>query len=177
MQREMALTGEQSDHKVAGSTNDHEAAEFALEKLRRKLSLDESDVELLTPADQDINRSLEPESKGIWHTLIRSHLWLGGLGGLIGLLVFGLMYQLDVPFVVGNAMAAASLLLGFGIVGGMLLGGALTLRPDHAPFLVAARAALRAGRIVVVVHARTLEQRRQAEEILDQAGLETVATL
>jgi len=41
----------------------------------------------------------------------------------------------------------------------------------------AARAALREGRTVVLVHAGTLEQRRQAQEILNQSGLKTVGTL
>lgn len=177
MHAKMALTGEQSDHKIAGISTDPAAADSVVGTLREKLTSSDAVVELLAPGEEGIDQALEPESRGIWKTLIRSHLWLAGVGAVIGLLVFVLMLQLDVRFVVDNATAAGLLLVAFCTVGGLMLGGALTLRPDHTPFLVAARAALRKGQTVVVVHAESLEQLQQAQEILDQAGLKTVRTL
>lgn len=177
MQENMALTGEHSDHKVAGIAKDRAAAESVVEILREKLNTSGAAVQLLVPGKEGIDRALEPESSGIWKTLVRSHLWLGGVGAVIGLLVFVLMLQLEVRFVVDNTTAALLLLLAFCTIGGLLLGGALTLRPDHTPFLVTTRAALREGQMVVVVHGETLEQVRQAQEILDHAGLKTVRTL
>lgn len=177
MEEKMALTGEQSDHKVAGIAKDRAAADSAIKTLRERLSLGEAAVQLLTPGEKGVNQALEPESRGIWKTLVRSHLWLAGVGAVIGVLVFLLMFQLEVRFVVDNAMASVALLVVFCTIGGLLIGGALTLRPDHMPFLVAARAALGKGQTVVVVHAETLEQVQQAQDILDQAGLQTVRTL
>lgn len=77
-----------------------------------------------------IDRALEPESSGIWKTLVRSPLWLGSDGAVIGLLVFVLMLQIEVRFVVDNATAALLLLLAFCTIGGLLLGNLLTLRRD-----------------------------------------------
>ena len=177
MQDQIALTGEQSDHKIAGITQDQAAAEATVDRLREQLALSAAAVRLLKPEDDEVNRTLEPESRGIWKTLVRGHVWLAGVGAIIGLLVFLVMLLLEVRFVVDNPLAAGLALFAFCTVGGLLLGGALTLRPDHVPFLVAARAALRKGQAVVVVHAETMEQRRQARQILDQAGFKTVGTL
>lgn len=177
MQAKMTLTGEQSDHKITGISSDRAIADTAIETLRERLQLGSSAVQLLTPGEDAIERSLEPESSGIWKTLIRSHLWLAVLGAFIGALIFLLMLQLEARFVVDNAVAAGALLIAFCTIGGLLLGGALTLRPDHMPYLAAARAALRKGQTVVVVHAESLEQAQLAREILDQAGLRTVRTL
>lgn len=177
MQDQMTLTGERSDHKIAGITQDHAAAEAAVNSLREQLTLSASAVRLLTPEDEEVNRTLEPESHGIWKTLVRGHVWLAGVGAIVGLLIFVLMLQLEVQFVVANPIAAGLALFAFCTVGGLLLGGALTMRPDHVPFLVAARAALRKGEAVIVVHAENMEQRQQAKQILEQSGFKTVATL
>ena len=177
MDEKMSLTGEQSDHKIAGISRDRATADSAIEILREKLGLGDDAVQSLSPGAEGIDQALEPESSGIWKTLVRSHLWLAGVGAVIGLLVFLLMFQLEVRFVVDNATASVALLVVFCTIGGLLIGGALTLRPDHMPFLVAARAALRKGQTVVVVHAETLEQVQQAQDIFNQAGMKTVRTL
>jgi hypothetical protein len=177
MKHGMALTGEASDHKVAGVISDEATAHELADAVRAGVGLTEAQVRVVGPEDKQIGRALEPESRGIVHTMIRAHLWLGLAGAVIGALAFGIMFSLGVGFIVLNPWRSVLLLIGFGTIGGLLLGGAVSLRPDHSPYIAASREALRQGRYVVVVHATSTDELERAEAILKANAGETVRTL
>lgn len=173
----MALTGETSDHKVAGVMGGEAAAHETAAAVRAKTGMREEQVRVLSPGDDRIGPTLEPESRGILHTMIRAHIWLGLAGAVVGALACGIMFALGVQFIVLSPWRSAVLLIGFGTVGGLMLGGAVSLRPDHSPYIAASRDALRQGNSVVVVHARSTAELKQAEVILKASTAETVRTL
>jgi hypothetical protein len=177
MKHHMALTGEASDHKVAGMIADEAAAHELAEAVRAGTGLKEGQVRVLSPGDNRVGRTLEPESRGIVHTMIRAHIWLAMAGAVIGTLAFVIMIAVGVQFIVLSPWWSALLLIGFGTIGGLMLGGAVSLRPDHSPYIAASRAALREGRYVVVVHATSTDELQQAEAILKANAGETVRTL
>lgn len=109
--------------------------------------------------------------------MIRAHIWLGLAGAVLGLLAFGNMLALGVQFIVLSPWWSALLLIGFGTIGGLMLGGAVSLRPDHSPYIAASREALQQGKYVVVVHATSADELEQAEAILKPNAGETVRTL
>ena len=172
----MALTGEASDHKVAGLVAGETAAHELAAAVRAGTGLNEIQVQVLSPGDDRIGRTLEPESRGILHTIIRTHIWLGLAGAVVGAVAFGLLVILGVRFVVLSPWWSASLLIVFGTVGGLMLGGAISLRPDHSPYIAASREALGKGKHVVVVHATSAAELEQAEAILKANAGETVRT-
>jgi hypothetical protein len=177
MKYDMALTGEASDHKVAGLIAGEAAAHELAAAVRAGAGLKEAQVRVLSPGDSDIGRTLEPESRGILHTIIRAHMWLALTGAAVGTLAFGVMIALGVQFIVLSPWLSALLLIGFGTVAGLMLGGAVSLRPDHSPYIAASREALRRGEYVVVVHATSTDELEQAEAILKSNAGETVRTL
>lgn len=177
MKDRMGLTGEASNHKVAGLFDDKIEAQERADAVRSTTGLDETQVNVLEPAEANVARSLEPESRGILATMMRAHIWLGLAGAVLGLLAFATMMVMDVPFVVLSPLWSAVLLTGFGTAGGMMVGGALTLRPDHTPYVSASRDALRQGRHVVAVHATSTDELKQAERILKGGTGDTVRTL
>lgn len=177
MKNSMGLTGESSSHKLAAIFASEPAAREAAVKVVDAVGLDNDQVEVVNPGDDEPGRKLEPESRGIWHTLIRAHLWLGLAGAAIGAILYFLLWAAGVAAVVDNtAWAAGMLILGF-FVGGLLLGGLVTARPDHVPYIRAAASALRDGKSVVVVHARDLEQLRQAKAELEKHHADVIPTL
>lgn len=177
MKQEMGLTGEASDHKVAGIFSEGDQARSCAEKLLASMELSQAQVVVLKPGDTVEGSVLEPESRGIWHTLIRAHVWLALAGAVVGLIVFFLLLALDVAFAVDNRAATLIALVAFCTIGGAMLGGAVTLRPDHAPYLVKVREALNDQRHVVLVHATDQGQMQAAKDTLDQQAEETVSTL
>lgn len=177
MKHQMALTGEASDHKVVGLIADEAAAYELAAAVRAKTGLEETQVRVLRPGDDRISRTLEPESRGILHTIIRTHIWLGLAGAMLGAVAFGILIALGVRFVVLSPWWSALLLIGFFTVGGLMLGGAVSLRPDHSPYIAASREALEEGKYVVVVHATNADELKQAEAILKADAGDTVRTL
>ncbi|MFO7764744.1 MAG: hypothetical protein R6V61_13550 [Wenzhouxiangellaceae bacterium] len=177
MQNSMGFTGESSDHKLAAIFASEPAAREAAVEVVDALGLDNDQVKVIKAGDDDAERKLEPESRGIWHTLIRAHLWLGLAGAVIGAILYFALSVAGVPFVVGNPAWASSMFIVLCFVGGLLVGGAVTVRPDHAPYIRAAVSALRDGKSLVIVHARDLEQLRQAKEELEKHDADVIPTL
>ena len=85
--------------------------------------------------------------------------------------------QMGVPFIVQSPIASAVVLLAFSTFGGMMLGGLVSLRPDHDRYIQATRDAMRAGDTTVVVHAFSREQRDEAASLLRERGADVTSTL
>lgn len=177
MERRMGLTGEESNHKVAGIFGDVGRMQQCRDQLVSSIDQVEQRLEPLGPGQASPAWLLEPESRGIWHTLVRAHVWLGLAGVIVAGLLFVLMTALDVAFVVQNPWAAAISLLVFGAIGGGLLGGLVTLRPDHTPYITRVRAALDEKRHILVIHAADRQQMNAIRQCVERHADETVATL
>ena len=122
------LTGEVSNSKVAGIFASESAARAEAARVRATLQLSDAQVQVVTPADPRPGHKLEPESHGIFRTMIRAHVVLGLLGAIAGAMAFGVMWTMAIPFIVNSAVMAAAVLVGFGAVAGLMFGGLVTLR-------------------------------------------------
>lgn len=171
------LTGEVFNEKVAAIFAGVQQAEQAAERVRVALDLPPAQVQVVRPGEYRPGHKLEPESHGIFRTLVIAHARLGIAGAVAGAALFGLLLWLAVPWVANSPWLAFAVFTGFGATAGLMLGGLVTLRPDHDLYLLAVQEALRAGRSAVIVHARSVEEQRRAEAALQQEGGETVRTL
>lgn len=174
---DIPVTGEVSNSKLAAVFDSQRAAREAGAALCRELDLAPPQVKLVTADSADVDIKLEPEGGGIWRTIIRAHMWLGIWGGVLGLLAFALLYWGGVPFIVQSPVAAILALLFFGITAGLLLGGLVSLRPDHDRYIHATHDAMEQGRTTIVVHALSSEQRARAAEFLSARGADVTQTL
>jgi hypothetical protein len=134
-------------------------------------------VQLITPREGRVGRKLEPESHGIFVTMIRAHVGLGLAGAVVGALAFAVLYAMGLPFIVNSAPAAAAIAVFFGTVAGLLMGGLVTLRPDHDLYILKIREAVGEGRCAVVVHALSHQQMEIAADMLRRSGGDVVRTL
>ena len=171
------ILGETWGSKVAAVFPDAAQALARATALREALSLDASQVRTVTPRDRHPGRALEPESHGIFRTMLRAHAWLGVAGLAAGALLFLVLWLAQVPMVVGAPRAAAIAILLLSGFGGLMLGGLVTLRPDHDPFILEVLEAIGEGRSAVVVHATDPNQHQRAVHWLQAAGGDVVATL
>ncbi|MCE4555101.1 hypothetical protein [Pelomonas cellulosilytica] len=150
----LTLFGERSLTLVAATFHDgHSAARAAQavgERSRRKLG-----IFVVTPRDPHLARKLEPESHGIWCTLLRSHGRLGVAGAALGLLMAGLLLGTGWPAAVASPVAVLGLGLVYGAFTGFLVAGLLTLRPDRVRVICDVRDASEHGRWTVVTHPTT----------------------
>jgi len=66
------LTGEASNRKIAAVFGGPAEAQRAAQALRAALSLGQAQVQVIAPDEPHPGRKLEPESRGIWHTIVRA---------------------------------------------------------------------------------------------------------
>lgn len=174
---DLPVTGEVSNSKLAAVFDSQRAAREAAMALCTELGLSQAQVKLVTADSTDVDIQLEPEGGGIWRTIIRAHMWLGIWGGVLGLIAFAVLYWGGVPFIVQSPVAAILALLFFGCTAGLLLGGLISLRPDHDRYIHATHEAMEQGRTTVLVHALSTEQRASAADFLAARGADVTQTL
>lgn len=164
------LLGENFPHKVSAQYNSQQSADQAAQLLVDKAELPRSQIRIVQPYDPNMARKIEPEIKGIARTLAKSHTVLG-LGGLVfGLLVAALLVNM------GPAMTRSSPMFTFIALGflftflGLILAGAISLRPDHDPLIEKTRTATDTGHWTVIAHCTTIEQQTRVKDTIDYSS-------
>lgn len=172
--------GERSLTKVAGIFSSRQVAEGAARDLLGASALTESQVRVLSPLDgqaprQDVlGRAVEPDSPGIARTLVRAHVSMGLLGMLAGAVLYGVLYALGNVALRSTPGMAFVALTGFGTTFGLIVGGALSLRPDHGRVISVVRRGLQSGRWAVVAHPLGADQVHQAVASLKGGSVRVV---
>lgn len=166
--------GEKSVTLVAGVFDTASTAERVAAQLRFQPGLH---TVVIHPDDTKITRKLEPEEKGIWRTLLRSHAFFLPLGACIGAGVAYGLIQSGWPGAASSPLLATLFLSLIGAFFGGFLAGLLTLRPDHGIVIRQVRAALRCGRHAVVIHPLNELRARTAMAAIEKAGAAAVRSL
>ncbi|GAB2735518.1 hypothetical protein GCM10027019_13850 [Melaminivora jejuensis] len=177
------MFGEKSLTKVVALFDDKASAEAMVGRVLRLPGMEPSQVRLLSQADLKTHRAdlfgrkMEPEQSGIFHTAFRAHLVAGFAGFVLGLLLYAYWMNSGHVMVTSSPMLAFIAIVGFATTFGLLLGGLVTLRPDHVRVIAQVRSALRAGRWALVVHPTDSHQTEQAQELLEGSSARVMRTL
>lgn len=183
VQLKSVFFGERSVTKVAGLFSTDEAARQAAQNLVEHSPLDPSQIRVLGPSDtaatlgSGLGRAIEPDSKGIARTLVKSHLAAGLLGLIAGIVLFGVLMLIGIPAIVSSPYLSFFIIVGFGLVLGLMVGGFVSIRPDHEGVLTAVRHALDEGQWVVIAHPRNAEQTDDAVKALELGSEKVVRSL
>jgi hypothetical protein len=161
---------EQSLTKVAAMYRDATRAIAVAQALRRLPRMHDGQVQVVHPYDRDWGRKLEPEGVGIWRTAVRAHLTCGAIGLFAGAAVFAGFYLFGVRAITATPLAALFAMVLFATMFGLMIGGVLTVRPDHDAIVDAVRQAAKAGLWTVIVHPVSREQRAAVERSLQATG-------
>ena len=172
-----SLTGERSTSKVAVIVAGEASARTIAHGIQRDLGLEDRQVLVLTPQTTRVGRALEPESRGIFHTILIAHYKLGIAGLVVGLFIFAALYGLGVEAVTRSPGLAIAVITSFSIAFGLMAGGLVALRPDHDPYVQGVFAALEEGQCAVVVHALDDAERERAAAWLAGVGQDVIKTL
>ncbi len=171
------FTEEVSNSKVAAIYPSNATARQQAERVKAALGLSDRQVQVLTPGDRRVGRKLEPETHGIFRTMIWAHAKLGAIGLVVGVVLYFVLRAADVAFVTQSPLLSLLMLVVYGGVAGLMLGGLVTLRPDHDPYVMKVMSALKEGDSAVIVHALSAEQKRSAQEFLEARAADTTSTL
>jgi len=175
--------GEVSLTKVAGLFSDKSQAEATATALLRMPGMVPAQVRVLGPQDAKMSRrdifgrNLEPEQHGIFKTLLITHGIFGLLGAAAGVLLFLWLYHNGQPMVAGSPRLAFGAIVGFATAFGLMLGGLITIRPDHVWLIASVRSSLKKNKWAVIVHPVDSAQTSAASELLRKDGAEILKTL
>ena len=177
------IFGEQSLTKVAGIYATAQAAEAARARVLQGGAWVDGQIVLLTPADAKMSRrgimsqKMEPESRGIGRTILRAHLFTAFVGIAVGVGAWGLLVYVGNRLIGGSPGLSFIAFAFFGTVFGLMLGGLISLRPDHARLITVVRSALRSGQWAAVVHPFDEKQAEEAVDLLRTGSLQIERTL
>lgn len=172
-----ALFGEKASTKMAAFFDSQDALDRVSSQLRETSGLQNPQLWVVRPHSANYDRRLEPETEGVARTAVRSHIILGAVGLLGGVILWGLLYAMQIPAITASPMYSGGAIVAFATVGGLLLGGLVTARPDHQRVIQAVDTATRDGRWSLVIHPRDESQCKSAEEVLNAAGVESVRSI
>ena len=173
-----AILGERYVSKVGAVFSSREAADRAAEAVAERADVERSEIRIVEPDDRRESRKLEPESRGIARTLVRAHLTLGVLGAVSGGVLAGVLLLTGIGAFTASPWVTVLWLVAFGAVAGLLLGGFVSLRPDHDALNMKIEEVTRDGaHWGVVVHVRDHEHEKQARDVLVQMSGEVLTTL
>jgi hypothetical protein len=109
--------------------------------------------------------------------IVISHVRLGLVGALVGLLAVLVLWSLGVGLPGRSPLLVGALAMFFGLIAGLLLGGLVSLRPDQDAYIHATRRAIKRGYTSVVVHALNRDQRNRAAQFLSGRGAQVTRSL
>ena len=173
------IFGERSLTKVASIYSTAQGAEDARVRVLRSGDWAVGQVVLLTPADARMSRreimarKMEPESRGIWRTILRAHLFGAVVGVAVGAGAWWWLLSMGNRFIGSSPGLSLVAFAFFGTIFGLMFGGLISLRPDHTRLIAVIRSALRSGRWAAVVHPFDAKQAEDAVQLL-RAGSEQV---
>lgn len=174
------LFGERSLTEVAGFFAQKNEAEDTMKQILGSGTAHPAQVRLLGPQDADpaqgyrLGRTLEPESAGIARTVIQRHVVAGMAGAMLGLAVYFWLLHASHPLLTSSPWVAFIAIVGFATALGLLLGGLVTLRPDHVRLISHVRSALRQQQWAVVAHPLDARQAARLRQALEKNAAEVV---
>ena len=162
-----SLSGEQANTKLL-AVFDTEAALHDCVQLLESEGADPNQLARIAPDDPHYSSKIEPESKGIERTAIRSHLSFGIIGFIVGLALWAALYAAKITLIIETPGRSLIPFLFFGAALGGLAGGLMTLRPDHLVVIEGVKSAMREGKWSLVIHSRSAEQTKHYSQVLEQ---------
>lgn len=164
-------------HAVSGIYTVRRDAQDRAEALVAQTGLASEQVKLVRPEDDHLSRKLEPESKGIFDTMLSAHLWTALAGLALGIVLAWAMISLGPNWARSNPWFTVLAFAWVGTLATALLGGLITLRPDRGRLALSAREASEQGDWVVVAHCRDEAEKTAALEQLQKGSHSTAQSL
>lgn len=160
------LVDERYPSKVSAEFTTRALAEKTATALVEKAGFNNEQVCVITPGDPYLESKVEPEDRGIARTLIRSHLVLGTAFLVVGLVIAWLLVTFGPPITRSNpVMVFIPFALLLPMIG-LMIAGAISLRPDHELVVHQARTASSEGHYTVIVHCASTDEQQRAKELM-----------
>ncbi|WP_040576987.1 hypothetical protein [Methylophaga lonarensis] len=174
---EVNIIEEQKSHKLAAVFADKSAAINAEKTLLKEGEFTADSINIIRPEDDTLSKKIEPESTGIYQTLIKSHLWLGLAGIATGVILAGFLISVGPLYFQASPITTVLALAFFGMLAGMMLAGVVSIRPDHDLMINKTTEASQKRHWTLIVHVKNRDALSRAKDLLQHRALSLSETL
>lgn len=134
-------------------------------------------INIIKPEDPNLSKKIEPESHGIAKTILKSHGILGIVGLFAGFILASILVAAGPTFTQDSPLPTYLALSFFGLLIGLMVAGAITLRPDHDPLINETIEASHHQQWTVIVQTDDRDAVHKAKEILEPDAVTVKETI
>lgn len=168
---------EQYPAKVAGIFKTETDARSARQTLIDQGKFASKVINIVKPEDPSISEKIEPESDGIAKTTFKSHGILGVVGLFAGFILASILVAAGPTFTQDSPLPTYLALSFFGLLIGLMVAGAISLRPDHDPLITKTIEASQHQQWTVIVQTDDRDAVHKAKEILETNAVTVKETI
>lgn len=139
-----------------------------LEIVQEETSVEASQIEIIEAADPNMSEKLERNSASIGKSMWSSHLLLGSVGLVVGLVTAFLLTLFGPALTQQNPLFTYIALISPGIFIGLFIAGLIGLRPDRNQVIQTVRHAVRFGKVALVINLEKSQSSSKVSQLLKQ---------
>jgi len=174
---DVEIQDEKHTGRVAAVFGSEQEAKAAKQKLIDQGKIKPGVISIVKPNDSQLSKKVEPESHGIAKTLVKSHVWLGLAGTIIGLVIATILVTIGPDIAQSSPLLIYIVFIFFGAIFGLMLAGAVSLRPDHDPLITQTVEASQEHQWSVVVQTDDQDDIDLVKKLLEKSAIELSETL
>lgn len=174
---EIEIQDEKHTGRVAAVFGSEQAANAAKQKLIEHGKINPGVISIVKPDDSQLSKKIEPESHGIAKTLVKSHVWLGLAGIIIGVIIATILVTVGPDIAQTSPLLIYIVFVFFGAVLGLMLAGGISLRPDHDPLITQTVEASQEHHWSVIVQTDDQDDINLVKKLLEKSAIEVSETL
>lgn len=153
---------------VAAVFSSKQKVQEALAVVQDQTSVESSQVEIIEAGDPSMSEKLERSSASIGKSMWSSHLLLGSLGLVVGLVAAFLLTQFGPALTQQNPLFTYIALISPGLFIGLFVAGLIGLRPDRNEVIQTVRHAIRYGKVALVINLKKSQSSSEVSQVLKQ---------
>lgn len=139
-----------------------------LEIVQEETSVEASQIEIIEAGDPNMSEKLERNSASIGKSMWSSHLLLGSVGLVVGLVTAFLLTLFGPALTQQNPLFTYIALISPGIFIGLFIAGLIGLRPDRNQVIQTVRHAVRFGKVALVINLEKSQSSSKVSQLLRQ---------
>ena len=137
-----------------------------LEIVQEETSVEASQIEIIEAGDPNMSEKLERNSASIGKSMWSSHLLLGSVGLVVGLVAASLLTLFGPALTQQNPLFTYVALISPGIFIGLFIAGLIGLRPDRNEVIQTVRHAVRYGKVALVINLEKSQSSSKVSQLL-----------
>lgn len=139
-----------------------------VELVKEETSVEAYQIEIIESGDPNMSEKLERNSASIGKSMWSSHLLLGAVGLIIGLVAAFLLTLFGPALTQQNPLFTYIALISPGIFIGLFIAGLIGLRPDRNEVIQTVRHAVRFGKVALVINLEKSQSSSKVSQLLKQ---------